>query len=57
MKVDNSSVYEYWLANIKEAISLVDAAESEKKACIADLVSWYQRRVLHRIKREEYEAI
>ncbi|QGK90299.1 hypothetical protein QE345_gp090 [Pseudomonas phage vB_PA45_GUMS] len=57
MKIDNGSAYAYWLADIKEFVSQMDATEIEKRACIAYLISWYQRRVLHRIKREEYEAI
>ncbi|QYC95181.1 hypothetical protein [Pseudomonas phage PhL_UNISO_PA-DSM_ph0034] len=57
MKIGNGAEYEHWLANTKEFVSQMDATEIEKAACIAYLVSWYQRRVLHRIKREEYEAI
>ncbi|AGS81773.1 hypothetical protein PAK_P100093 [Pseudomonas phage PAK_P1] len=57
MKIDNGGEYAYWLADIKEFVSQMDATEIEKRACIAYLISWYQRRVLHRIKREEYEAI
>ncbi|QDF15618.1 hypothetical protein QE328_gp080 [Pseudomonas phage vB_PaM_EPA1] len=57
MKIDNGGEYAYWLADIKEFVSQMDATEIEKRACIAYLIGWYQRRVLHRIKREEYEAI
>ncbi|WBW49092.1 hypothetical protein PB31_60 [Pseudomonas phage vB_PaeM_B31] len=49
--------YAYWLSNIKEFVSKLDITDDEKKARVDELAGWYERRVLHRIKREEYEAI
>lgn len=57
MEEGNMPQYSHWRTYIAEFVHTMGIPENEKQACIAYLVSWYKRRVLHRIKREEYEAI
>lgn len=57
MEENKMNRYAYWLSNIKEFVSKLDITDDEKKARVDELAGWYERRVLHRIKREEYEAI
>ncbi|ALA12014.1 hypothetical protein vBPaerPsIn_97 [Pseudomonas phage vB_Paer_PsIn] len=57
MGEDKMGADSYWELAIKQVAHGMNIAERERQILIADLISWYERRILHRVKREEYEAI